>query len=228
MFDRIARAVCAAGCLPRKELYEAWETARRTRRLFRGGRVVDVGGGHGLLALLLVLLDDTSASAVVVDPHIPPSSQALRSCLEARWPRLGGRVSDLVASIEDVPLDATDLVVSSHACGALTDRVIAHAVVARARVVVLPCCHDFETCERGPLTGWLEGALAIDTMRAVRLEQASYRVWTQTLPREITEKNRLLLAEPRERSGLRASGVQECLVSTSAERTDGLWRDVTG
>ena len=77
MFDRIARAVCAAGCLPRKELYEAWETARRTRRLFRGGRVVDVGGGHGLLALLLVLLDDTSASAVVVDPHIPPSSPSV-------------------------------------------------------------------------------------------------------------------------------------------------------
>ena len=32
LFDRAARAVCRAGCLPRKELYEAWEMARRVRR----------------------------------------------------------------------------------------------------------------------------------------------------------------------------------------------------
>ena len=55
LFDRIARAVCRAGCLPRKELYEAWEVARRVRRRFRGGRVVDVAGGHGLLAAVMLL-----------------------------------------------------------------------------------------------------------------------------------------------------------------------------
>jgi hypothetical protein len=55
LFDRLARAVCHAGCLPRKELYEAWEMARRVRRLFRGGRIVDLGGGHGLLAQALLL-----------------------------------------------------------------------------------------------------------------------------------------------------------------------------
>ncbi len=59
LFDRLGRAVCAAECLPRKELYEAWEVARRARRLFRGGRVLDVGG-HGLLALIMLLLDDSS------------------------------------------------------------------------------------------------------------------------------------------------------------------------
>ena len=37
LFDAIARAVCEAECLPRKELYEAWETARRVRRQMRGG-----------------------------------------------------------------------------------------------------------------------------------------------------------------------------------------------
>ncbi|MGE3510529.1 MAG: hypothetical protein AB7N65_16785, partial [Vicinamibacterales bacterium] len=45
LFDRLGRAVCQAGCLPRKELYEAWELARRARRLFRGGRVVDLACG---------------------------------------------------------------------------------------------------------------------------------------------------------------------------------------
>ena len=64
LFDRIGRAVCQAGCLPRKELFEAWETARRVRRLFRGGRIVDLGAGHGLLAQLMLILDDTSPSAL--------------------------------------------------------------------------------------------------------------------------------------------------------------------
>ena len=64
LFERIARAVCEAGCLPRKELYEAWEVARRTRRRFRGGRVVDMAGGHGLLAQVMLLLDDSSPSAL--------------------------------------------------------------------------------------------------------------------------------------------------------------------
>src|SRR5689334_25006170 len=77
LFDRIARTVCGAGCLPRKELYEAWEMARRTRRLFRGGRIVDLGGGHGLLAQVMLLLDDTSPCAVVIDTALPPSAEKL-------------------------------------------------------------------------------------------------------------------------------------------------------
>src|SRR5258707_15875100 len=31
LFHRVARAVCHAGCLALKELYEAWEMARRAR-----------------------------------------------------------------------------------------------------------------------------------------------------------------------------------------------------
>ena len=58
LFHRLARAVCHAGCLPRKELYEAWEMARRVRRHFRGGRVVDLAAGHALLAQVMLLLDD--------------------------------------------------------------------------------------------------------------------------------------------------------------------------
>src|SRR5918994_2016736 len=121
LFHRVARAVCHVGCLPRKELYEAWEMARRVRRVFRGGRVIDLGAGHGLLAQVMLLLDDSSPTALVVDTSLPPSS---------------------------------------------------------ARLAVLPCCHDLETCDTGGLAGWLDGPLAIDVMRAVRLRQQGYRVWT--------------------------------------------------
>lgn len=196
LFDRVARAVCEAGCLPRKELYEAWEVARRTRRLFRGGRVVDLAAGHGLLAHIMLLLDDSSPSAIAADTTLPPSSAALRDVIAAEWPRLAGRVSLVTDDVGHVPLDANDIVVSSHACGALTDRILDCAAAARARVAVLPCCHNLDRGDTGRLSGWLDAALAIDVTRAVRLEARGYRVWTQTIPGDITPRNRLLLGSP--------------------------------
>lgn len=194
LFDRIARAVCRAGCLPRKELYEAWEVARRTRRLFRGGRVVDLAGGHGLLASMMLLLDDSSPTAIVVDTTMPSSAQKLTDSLEAEWPRLKNRVTFVEQALETIALDSHDVVVSSHACGALTDVVLDRAIAAGARVAVLPCCHDLNDSPGGDLTGWIDGALAMDVRRAERLRTNGYRVWTETIPEAITPKNRLLMA----------------------------------
>jgi len=196
LFDRIARAVCAAECLPRKELYEAWEMARRVRRVCRGGRVVDLGGGHGLLAHVLLLLDDTSPGALVVDPTLPPSHQRLHQALVALWPRLAGRVSFAECSTDEVAATAGDLIVSCHGCGRLTDAALDLALGARARVAVLPCCHDHVYCETGELAGWMPADLAIDATRAARLRQHGYRIWTKTIPAEVTPRNRLLIGEP--------------------------------
>lgn len=196
LFHRVGRAVCHAGCLPRKELYEAWETARRVRRLFRGGRVVDLGAGHGMLAQLMLLLDDSSPVALAVDRTVPASSARLHDALVQAWPRLAGRVSFVAGALEDVEIAAGDLVVSCHACGNLTDLVLERATAARARVAVLPCCHNLATVDARDLSGWVEGAEAIDIMRAVRLKQQGYRIWTQAIPADITPKNRLLIGAP--------------------------------
>ena len=196
LFERIGRAVCTAGCLPRKELYEAWEVARRVRRVLRGGRIVDVAGGHGLLAHILLILDDTSPSACVVDPAVPPSSARIHAALVEAWPRLDGRVAYRAAAFDGAGLAPGDVVASCHACGALTDTVLDLAAGAGARVAVLPCCHDDVTCDAGVLQGWLDSALAIDVLRATRLRARGYRVWTQAIPETITPKNRLLIGEP--------------------------------
>jgi SAM-dependent methyltransferase len=196
LFARLARSVCRAGCLPRKELYEAWEVARRVRRRFRGGRVVDMACGHGLLAHVLLLLDRESPEALAIDVRIPDSAATLAATLQADWPRLAGRVRFVAERIEHVTLCADDLVVSAHACGHLTDLVLDRALEAGARVAVLPCCHDLNVADTGGLTGWLDGPLAVDVIRVARLRAAGYRVHTQTIPAQITPKNRLLLAEP--------------------------------
>jgi len=192
--------------------------AKRARRLFRGGRIVDLGGGHGLLAQAMLLLDDSSPSAIVVDKVLPPSSAKLHDALVQAWPRLAGRVEFVARELDEVDILPTDVVVSSHACGDLTDRVLERATAARARVAVLPCCHHLATrsgfgiCDlgfesriassesrelsprdAGTLSGWVENSVAIDVVRALRLKQQGYRIWTQTIPATITPKNRLLL-----------------------------------
>ena len=194
LFDRAARAVCEAGCLPRKELYEAWEVARRARRGFRGGRVIDLGAGHGLLAHLMLLLDDSSPMALAVDRKIPASASRIQDALVRTWPRLAGRVEFVTGGPDAVSIQSDDVVVSCHACGAFADRVLGAATAAHARLAVLPCCHDVDTCDTGDLTGWMDPALAIDAVRVMRLRALGYRVRTQKIPETITPKNRLILA----------------------------------
>jgi hypothetical protein len=196
LFDRIGRTVCHADCLPRKELYESWELARRARRRFRGGRIVDLACGHGLVAHLMLLLDDTSPSALAVDSRLPPSAAKIAAALTAEWPRLAGRVTLESGDIANVVVGPGDIVVSAHACGALTDDVLTSAIAARARVVVLPCCHEKATCDHGGVGGWVDAPLAIDMTRAARLRASGYAIYTHLIPETITPKNRLLMAEP--------------------------------
>ncbi|MGC4064283.1 MAG: methyltransferase [Polyangiaceae bacterium] len=193
LFCRIARTVCEAECLPRKELYESWEFARRVRRRLRGGRIVDLAAGHGLVALILLVLDDSSENALAVDVRIPPSAHRLREVFERDWPRLRNRIIFHQASIDEIEVAATDLVVSAHACGTLTDRVLDLAMAVRANVAVLPCCQAEGKCDSGGLLGWMDSALAVDVTRAHRLRSDGYDVVTQTIPAAITPKNRLLI-----------------------------------
>jgi SAM-dependent methyltransferase len=201
LFDRIARAVCRAETLPRRELYESWEVARRARRRIRGGRVLDLACGHGLVAHIMLLLDPRSTDAVAIDRRIPVSAARLHAELVADFPQLEGRVAFERRRLTSVTAAPGDVLVSVHACGVLTDLVIDHALGARAPVAVLPCCHDYDRNDTGALEGWLDAALAIDVTRAAKLRAAGYRVHTQTIPDAITAKNRLLLGVPRAPSG---------------------------
>ena len=196
LFDAISRAVCHAGCLPRKELYEAWEVARRVRRRFRGGRIVDLACGHGLLAQMMLLLDDSSPMALAVDRRIPKSAATLAESLNSYWSRLTNRMQFIETDICNITLHHTDIVVSAHACGELTDSILERAVKAGARVAVLPCCHNLKNGDMGGLEGWMDGPLAMDSARVSRLRFQEYKVYTQIIPSDITPNNRLLMAEP--------------------------------
>ncbi len=196
LFDKIARAVCRAGTLPGKELFEAWEVARRVRRTYRGGRILDLACGHGLLAHIMLLLDDSSKNAVAVDLDFNENTKKLSRIIINQWPRLKNRIHYVKSRIEDIDMGSDDLAVSVHACGLLTDTIIETAVNAGARLAVLPCCHDTKQCDLGGLGGWIDGPLAIDVTRVAGLRAKGYSVITRTIPDAITPKNRLLMAHP--------------------------------
>lgn len=197
LFNRVARVVCSAACLPRKELYESWHVARHVHRRFRGGggRLVELCAGHGLLSLVLALMDESFSDVLCTDSDSPKSAATLAAAMQAHWPKLA-RVRREPCAIDAIALRANDLVVSVHACGALTDLVLDRALAARARVAVLPCCHVIAASAHGELDGWLEPTLAIDVMRAARLQHAGYDVRTRLIDAAVTPKNRLLIGLP--------------------------------
>ena len=195
LFDKIARAVCRAGTLPRKELHEAWEMAKRVRRRYRGGRILDLACGHGLLAHIMLILDDSSKTGIAVDKEIPSNAKKLSGSLIESWPRLKNRIIYKEVSVQEITIRPDDIVVSAHACGSLTDLIIDKAIEQHARVAVLPCCHDLKESSTNGLEGWMDKTLAVDTLRAVRLRSKGYRIVTQKIPNDITPKNRLLMGE---------------------------------
>jgi len=195
LFDKIARTVCRAGTLPRKELHEAWEMAKRIRRIYRGGRILDLACGHGLLAHIMLILDDTSSSALAVDRKIPLNAKKLSNALITSWPRLENRIIFKEVNIQTISVLPDDIVISAHACGSLTDLIIDKAIEQHARVAVLPCCHNIKESSTASLEGWMDKTLAVDTMRAIRLKTEGYKILTRKIPETITPKNRLLMGE---------------------------------
>ena len=156
---------------------------------------MDLACGHGLLAHIMLILDDSSKTAVAVDSKIPLNAGALSDALITSWPRLKNRIIYKQVPVQEISIHPDDIVVSVHACGVLTDLIIDRAVEQGARVAVLPCCHNLKVSATNGLEGWMDKSLAVDAVRAMSLRSKGYRIVTQTIPDDITPKNRLLMGE---------------------------------
>ena len=213
LFSEVAQAVCTAGVLPRKELYEAWEVATRIDAAFENHtRVADLAAGHGLLAWMLLLLARQRGlprTVVCVDVRMPASVDALSAALTDRWPELGdGSCFHYVeGGINEVVAGPETLLTAVHACGPLSDLVLERAAAANAAAAVVPCCHSLRKQPIPDLPGLTREALvaaadlvgpsaAIDAFRAEVLRARGYYVELAHIPVEISPYNRLLLCYP--------------------------------
>jgi len=133
------------------------------------GRIVDLGGGHGLLAQALLVLDDSSPGAIVVDRTLPPSAAKLHEVLVQDWAEARGQRG--VGARRTGP--GRD---SRHGPRRVVPRVrqpdghrARQGCVGSSpgrRPAVLPPSQDRR---HGRAVGWVDCATAIDIVRAVRL-----------------------------------------------------------
>ncbi|KAK3277552.1 hypothetical protein CYMTET_14446 [Cymbomonas tetramitiformis] len=254
VLNQLARAVCGAECVPRKELFEAAEVGVKIYEHFSASRsnfdypfVVDLCAGHGLLAWVLLLLSHSKdpslrLTALCIDRYKPPSAFLLEEVLGARWPALVPRFRFVEGDVRSVQANGSCLLVSVHACGELSDMAIELALAGGAPLALMPCCHRIslkhgkgndplyalrhkrdqhssrsifdpapvqhnggtaasQPIKRGASVDSLVDAM--DNQRAERLRDAGFAVEMDYISRDITPKNRLIMAADMDHNGYR-------------------------
>ena len=203
-----------------KEFKECWAFASAVSSHY--GRqsfdaVVDVAGGHGALAALLLIL--TSANdAVVIDPAVvggregvmrawgnlleeKGKGKALRYRDECLRTGLGAELDTLLQGGVD---RARILVVACHACQHLSDETIEIATERGVHVSVMPCCQKdtsggaWKAVARsmgigiGPLMDLLAAGRAMAPNSGASVGM-TYRVKMKLIDEKITPQNRLIM-----------------------------------
>lgn len=99
------------------------------------GTILDVGCGSGLLSNAIAL-SNPRAKVLGVDSN----SKLIKKC-QKRF----GHVENLSFQTKDAfnfVMNKTNIVISLHGCGNLTDRVIDMAIQCHSDVLVVPCCYS--------------------------------------------------------------------------------------
>ena len=192
-----------------------------SQRSYQLHMVVDVCAGCGLLGLFLALMRPR-AKVIALDRRQSVLSRKLSEIATVFWPQLRDRFTWKVCDVRPSGMDTVlgsqslpshCLVVACHACGLLTDEVIAASSQSRRPMVLLPCCyvtspkvgrpnpgHPRHSWERMP---WLkegavnqEGRTAIDDARVSFLQTQGYEVCMDRIDPRITQYNEAICAFP--------------------------------
>ena len=85
-------------------------------------------------------------------------------------------------------------VVSTHACGVLTDLCIDIGMKVNGNIAVMPCCYPEKKCTAPKaLQSKLGLETAFDIDRTYKLENAGYHVHWHSIPSSITPMNRVII-----------------------------------
>ena len=165
-FDRLGRALCETGVVPRKELFETWAAALLIQKAFPSTRrIADLAAGHGLLSWCLLLLDDEARgagagagnvgggaeassaelrSAICVDRRMPGSADVIANAILGEFEhgpagptQLSERWSFVEGDLATVEPHASCLLTSVHACGTLSDYLVEMAISGNASLALV-------------------------------------------------------------------------------------------
>jgi hypothetical protein len=193
---KVVQALSMTNLLPAKEVLESFEFFQRVRKDVRARHMVDYCCGHGFVGLLFALFERRVDTVTLVDRRPVDTFEPLIECVAGvgSWIRDKVRVvtTDLSKASAVIPSGAT--LVSSHACGVLTDACIDTAIAHGVSVAVMPCCYPRRNCPAPPtLTQNLGLGVAFDVDRTYRMTRADFHVRWTAIPKEITPMNRVLI-----------------------------------
>lgn len=237
LFDEFAKAVCNAGVVARKEVFETWASALYIHNHFFCNpnigkplrRVADIAAGHGLLAWALLILDDEHRRTYPTNPEIngsmpltvfcldvqmPPSAELIQSAMIQQFPYLEKRFDYVEGRLEQLVPHISCLLAGVHACGTLSDVLVATAAEHGVSLALVPCCHSrkakvLQACAspyakeeydaivntKGKIPNLAD---RLDEARIVALKNAGMNVEEAAIPKLFTDKNRLIMASPSE------------------------------
>lgn len=213
--------------LDAKELAESTEFyLRSAKRLLGAARRVlknrnadayniiihDMCSGHGLTGMLFVACNPPRGKSMehvrvfLVDQAKPQSHDIVRDIITEVCPWvtkdsvkfIESSLNDYTSSKADMKTGAS-IIISTHACGSLTDDVLRFSVgAAAAAAAVMPCCYT--GTDAGVPWGIrrvLGVSLSADTRRCFDLQNNGYHVDFATIPKAVTPMNRIIIAERR-------------------------------
>ena len=227
IFLTVARMCCSLGQrFPRKELHESFEAARIIQNAFPDSQIVlDGAAGHGLVGLLLLVLDPRSQRVcLAVDRQRPQTAILLAEAFEKEWPGLGKRYRYVEGDLKNINPNSQSLMISIHACGSLSDLVLSAGIEASCDLAVIPCCQAGSQYQSKKVNGVDEPlllfkhykvkgsqadaqlhtsrmaarygvTLAVDAARVKSLRTSGYHVKIEKLPEGITGRARVILAK---------------------------------
>jgi len=195
--DYFLREIAKQRMIPVKEVLETFEFFGRIRKTVRSKFVVDLFCGHGLLGILFAIFERKVEHVLLIDRKQPDSQIKLLEIAARVAPWSVDKIENRKAEINLQGDWITEgcSIVSSHACGTLSDMCIDIALKTKGSIALLPCCYPRGGCQAPQAVQTAVGLkMAYDIDRTYRLENAGYLVRWSTIPAEITPMNRVIIA----------------------------------
>jgi len=170
--------------------------------------IYDFCSGHGLTGMLFAACNPPREDRIVmthlVDIAQPPSHQVLKDMIAEVCPWVSDNIQFHTMDLEEFSsmpksTDACRIVIATHACGTLTDKVLEEAVKMECcAIAAMPCCYT--GTDKGVPHGIKRAhgvAWAADIKRTYFLHSHNFHTDYSTIPVEITPLNRIIVAEDR-------------------------------
>lgn len=194
--NKLLKEISNENLLPIKEVLESFEYFSRIRRKVKAEVMCDLCCGHGFVGILFAVFEKKVSKVYLVDKTEPESRQKLIKACQKVAPWIKDKIHNIADKISTKSdwLEEGMSVISTHACGVLTDLTIDIAIAVKGNLAIMPCCYPENKCKAPmALQSHLGFETAFDIDRTYKLEKNDYHVRWHSIPSSITPMNRVII-----------------------------------